>query len=166
MIILEDCQQSICLSSDFFNNIKSVVDVVLNVEEVNVNYEVNIFFVDNEYIKNINNEHRGINKETDCLSFPMLTYKKGKVYKDQYVNYEFKDYELDEGKVILGDILISTEKAKSQSEEFGHEFYREVVYLIVHSLLHLLGYDHMIQEEKEIMRFREKQIIKTIGVFK
>lgn len=166
MINIENCQEDIYLSPDFIDRISDVVEMVLEHEQVNVEYEVNILFVNNSYIKDINFNHRGIDKETDCLSFPMINYQEGKFYKDQYLNYEFKDYELDEGKVILGDILISTEKAKSQSLEFGHGFDREIIYLIIHSLLHLLGYDHMKSEDKKIMRFREKQIIKLIGVFK
>ena len=96
----------------------------------------------------------------------MLNYKKGNVFKDQYKNYEFKNYELDDGKLILGDIIISLEKANEQSIEFNHSFERETKYLLIHSLLHLLGYDHIEDSEKQIMRVREKSIIKYLKIFR
>ena len=89
----------------------------------------------------------------------MLNYPKGKVFKEVYVNYEFEQSDLDDGNLVLGDIALSLEKAKEQSIEFGHSFLREASYLTVHSVLHLLGYDHMEEDEKEIMRKREEEIL-------
>lgn len=166
MINIENLQKNIYISDDFINSIEEIVKLVLNEEKVNKDFDINIMIVDNEYIKEINSKHRGIYSATDCLSFPLLSYKEGHVFKEQYADYEFKEFELDEGKITLGDILISAEKAKSQSLEFGHEFNREIIYLTIHSILHLLGYDHMECEEKEKMRAREKEIIRLVGIFK
>lgn len=146
--------------------LRDVVLYVLKFEEVNIESEVNIILTDNNEIKEINLEHRGIDRETDCLSFPMLNYTKGNVYKDQYNNYKFKDYDLNDGNLLLGDIIISLEKAYAQSIEFNHGFDREVKYLLIHSLLHLLGYDHMEDIDKGIMRAREKCIIKELKIFR
>ena len=166
VINLENCQDKIEISQDFIDFIKNIAKYVLEFEEVNFESEVNILFVDNDEIKKVNFEHRGINKETDCLSFPMLSYDKGKVFKNQYKNYKFKDYDLEDGRLILGDILLSLEKAKEQSVEFKHNFEREVGYLTIHSLLHLLGYDHMEEDEKVIMTGREKEIVRELKIFK
>jgi probable rRNA maturation factor len=140
-------------------SIKEVIEHALREEKVNLPCEVSIIFVDNDCIRDINSENRNIDKITDVLSFPMLEYPPGKVFKDVYMDYEFQPEDMDGGKLILGDIAISLEKAEEQSREFGHSFLREVCYLTVHSLLHLLGYDHMKDEDKKIMRSREEEIL-------
>lgn len=165
-INIENCQDNIFLSTKLNNLIYETVKFVLDFEELNIGYEVSIFFVDNIEIKKINFEQRNIDNETDCLSFPMLYFDDGKVFRDQYKNFEFKDYDLNNGNLLLGDIVISLEKAYEQSLEFGHEFEREIIYLIIHSLLHLLGYDHIENHDKKVMRSREKMIIKRLGIFK
>jgi probable rRNA maturation factor len=93
----------------------------------------------------------------------MLDYPEGKVFKETYLNYEFKECDMDSGNLVLGDIALSLEKAKEQSIEFGHSFLRETCYLTVHSVLHLLGYDHMAENEKKIMRDREEKILKEFN---
>lgn len=165
-INIENCQSVILLNRELNDLIYKTIKLVLDFEELNVEYEIFVLFVDNAEIRKINYEHRGIDKETDCLSFPMLYFEDGKVFKDQYKNFKFKDYDLNNGKLLLGDIVISLEKAHEQSLEFGHDFEREVIYLIIHSLLHLLGYDHIEDCDKEKMRAREKMIIKKLGIFK
>lgn len=165
-INITNCQKKISLNKDFDCLINKVVRFVLEFEGVNIDSEISILFVDNREIKSINSKQRGINKETDCLSFPMLEFDNKKVFRDIYSNFEFKEYELDDGKLLLGDIVISMEMASLQSVEFGHSFEREVCYLIIHSLLHLLGYDHMDEEDKRVMRSREKEIIRNLKIFK
>lgn len=165
-INVENRQNRVCLNEDFIDFIEEVVKCVLNFEEVNIECEIVILFVDNETIREINFEHREINRETDCLSFPMLYYQEGKVFKDQYKNFKFKDHDMNGENLLLGDIIISLEKAQSQSLEFGHKFEREVSYLVIHSLLHLLGYDHIEEKDKKIMRCREKEIIKKLRIFR
>lgn len=163
-INIENNQSLFSIDQEDF--IDDVVTYVLKAENVCVDCELNVFLVDNNEIRKINNDHRGIDRETDCLSFPMLSYNNGNVFKDEYSNYTFKDYELDDGRLILGDIIISLEKAHSQSQEFNHSFEREVKYLLIHSLLHLLGYDHIEESDKKIMRQREKAIVKDLKIFR
>lgn len=165
-INIENYQNIICVDEQLNDLIKKVVEFVLDFEELNGEYEVSILFVDNAEIRKINFEQRGIDRETDCLSFPMLSFDNNMVFKDQYKNFKFKDYDLNNGNLLLGDIIISLEKAYDQSLEFEHKFEREVVYLTIHSLLHLLGYDHINDEEKKNMRYIEKMIIKKLGIFK
>ncbi|WPC42521.1 rRNA maturation RNase YbeY [Clostridium sp. JS66] len=159
MIFIDNRQDKIEISDEIEKNIVNIIEYSLQEEKVNIPCEVSVIFVDNEKIKEINKENRNIDKVTDVLSFPMLDYEKGKVFKDTYKDFNFSHVDLDEGSLVLGDIVLSLEKAKEQSLEFNHSFIREVVYLTIHSVLHLLGYDHMEEDEKSIMRKREEQIL-------
>ncbi|WP_294182378.1 rRNA maturation RNase YbeY [uncultured Clostridium sp.] len=159
MIFLDNRQDKIDVTENLRKNVKEVIKHALKDENVNIPCEVSVIFVDNNYIKNINRENRNIDKITDVLSFPMLEYPKGQVFKDVYIDYDFQPSDMDGKNLVLGDIAISLERAEQQSREFGHSFLREVCYLTVHSLLHLLGYDHIKEENKKIMRKREEKIL-------
>ncbi|MCR1933845.1 rRNA maturation RNase YbeY [Clostridium tepidum] len=164
MIYIDNRQDKVEINEDFKNKIKEIIDYALKEEKVNLDYEISVVFIDNNNIKEINKEYRNIDKVTDVLSFPMLDYEEGKVFKDLYLNYEFDESDLDEGNLVLGDIALSLEKAKEQSKEFGHSFLRETCYLTIHSVLHLLGYDHMEEKDKTIMRQREEEILKNFNL--
>ena len=164
MLYTENRQNKIDVTEDFINKITEVCDFALKEEGVEIDYQISLLFVDNEEIKEINNETRNIDRETDVLSFPMLDFEEGKVYKDMYIGYEFDETFKDGDELILGDMVLSLEKALGQSEEYGHSYEREVSYLVVHSILHLLGYDHMIEEEKVIMRKREEEILNKLDI--
>lgn len=114
--------------------------------------EISVTFVDMEEIHRLNKEYRGVDSPTDVLSFP-----------------QFDDLweEIPEvSEICLGDVVICVEKARMQAEEFGHSFERELVYLFTHSILHLLGYDHMEEDEKKAMRVREEEIMEHIGLMR
>lgn len=164
MILISNRQEKVEVVDGFNNIIMNVIEHTLKEEQVSIECEVSVIFIDNEEIKEINKEHRNIDKVTDVLSFPMLDYPKGKVFKEVYLNYEFSQAELFEGKLILGDIALSLERAQEQSSEYGHSFLREAAYLTVHSVLHLLGYDHMVEEDKERMRKREEEILNSFNL--
>lgn len=121
--------------------IKKLVDYALKYKNLE-NVEFNIIFVDNETIRNINKEYRKIDKETDVISFALED--------NEDIKFEF-------GR-LLGDIYISIPKMKEQAKEYGHSQQRELSFLIIHGLLHLLGYDHMAKEEEEVM-FKEQELI-------
>lgn len=159
MIYIDNRQNKIEFSKKYEEIIKHIIDYALMEEQVNIDYEVSVILIDNEEIRKINNSMRKIDKVTDVLSFPMLEYPEQKVYKEVYSKYAFNNSFLDEGKLVLGDIALSLEKCKEQSEEFNHSFIRECAYLTVHSVLHLLGYDHMIESDKAVMRKREEEIL-------
>lgn len=164
MLYTDDRQDKIEVKEDLVKRINEVCNVALKEEQVEVEYQISLLFVDNNEIKEINNETRNIDRETDVLSFPMLDFNSGNVFKDQYLNYKFDEVYLDGEELVLGDIVLSLEKALEQSEEYNHSFEREVCYLVVHSILHLLGYDHMEEEEKLIMRAREEYILKKLDI--
>lgn len=164
MIFIDDRQDKMSVDSDFQKTIEEVILTALKEELVDKSCEISVVFVDNDSIKEINKETRDIDRETDVLSFPMLDYPKGKVYKDVYLNYNFDASFFNEGELVLGDVVLSLEKAKEQSEDFNHSFTRECCYLVVHSILHLLGYDHMEEDEKKIMREREESILGKLNI--
>ena len=115
--------------------------------------EVSITFTDNEGIRAVNREYRNIDRETDVLSFPLTDFEGG------------EEPPADEPEISLGDIIISLEKAEAQAEEFGHSFEREAAFLCVHSMLHLLGYDHERSEEEDAeMRRRQREILESMGL--
>ncbi len=163
MVFTDNRQSVVDVTEELNKLIESIVDYTLKHEGVTCEYEVSIIYTDNLQIKELNSKFRNIHRETDVLSFPMLEYPENKTFKDVYVNYKFDDSYLDEGKLVIGDIALSLEKAKEQSNDFGHSFYRECTYLTVHSVLHLLGYDHMEEEQKSAMRFQEEIILNAFN---
>lgn len=164
MIFVDNRQEKIDVSDSLTSHLEKVIAFVLKEECVKEECEISLVFVDNDEIKNINRETRNIDKVTDVLSFPMLDYEKGKVYKDLYLDFKFDSTFFDDGNLVLGDIVISLERSLEQSVEFNHSFFRETSYLVIHSVLHLLGYDHMEEDEKKIMREREEVILEKLNI--
>lgn len=166
MLYIDDRQEKIKPTEELINKIKLTIDFALKEEGVKIPYQISLLFVDNEEIRTINKENRNIDRETDVLSFPMLDYEKDKVYKDMYLDYEFDETFMDGDELVLGDIVLSLEKALEQSKEYNHSFEREASYLVVHSVLHLLGYDHMEEKEKKIMRNEEEKILSKMNIIR
>jgi probable rRNA maturation factor len=164
MIYVDNRQDKLEVKEDFIKGLEEVIEFALKEEEVDIECEVSLVFVDNNEIKDINNDTRKIDKETDVLSFPMLEYEDKKVFKEVYKNYKFSPSDFDGDELVLGDIVLSLEKALEQSMEFNHSYEREASYLVVHSVLHLLGYDHMNDEEKQVMRKREEEILTKLNI--
>ena len=164
MLYTDNRQNKIEVNEELINIINEVCEKALKAEEVNIPYQISLLFVDNEEIRDINRETRGIDKATDVLSFPMLDYPKDKVFKEAYKETKFNEIYLDGEELVLGDMVLSLERAKEQSIEYNHSFNREVCYLVVHSILHLLGYDHMEDEEKKRMRKREEEILGDLNI--
>lgn len=164
MILISNEQEKIEYGKDLEETLEKVIMLTLKEEGVNIPCEVSITFVDNDEIQEMNKEYRNIDSDTDVLSFPMLEYPKEKYYKDTYKEEVFKDEFKDGENLVLGDIVISLEKAMEQSLEYNHSFIREVSYLTVHSVLHLLGYDHMEEDMKKIMREEEENILSILNI--
>lgn len=127
--------------------IEDIINESLKVEGLSKDYEVSISFVENDEIRALNREYRDVDKETDVLSFPLE-----------------EDFEVTTP--LLGDIIISMDKALEQASEYGHTIEREIAYLIAHSMFHLMGYDHINDDEKEIMRSQEKQVMKNLMIYR
>ena len=132
------------------------------------NVEISVSFVSEDEIKELNSVYRNNNSVTDVLSFPQyddLTQLGAFPVDDPEEEPEedaeepYVDYDDEAGEIALGDVVICTDRARQQAEEFGHSFERELVYLFVHSMFHLLGYDHMEPEEKSLMRQAEEEIM-------
>ena len=125
--------------------IRRCCKTVLKIEQFKKNVEVSVLFVDDERIKHLNAKHRNLNQPTDVLSFPMFD------------NFD------QSGFITLGDIVISTQTAVRQAKEYGHSVRREVAFLLTHSMLHLLGYDHETHEaDSKTMRSKEKLVLKKL----
>ena len=138
--------------------IKKCIETTLREEGIHVPCEINIFVTNNKGIRAINQAYRNIDKETDVLSFPMFQLEAGNPPQDWE---EYLDPET--GMCPLGDMAISVERAVAQAKEFGHSTRREIGYLTIHSMLHLLGYDHVDEgEQKAQMRSREEAIASCI----
>lgn len=157
-ITIENVQEKQEISAEIEEVIKSVILKTLEYEECDFDAEVSVTIVDNDEIRAINNEQRGIDRATDVLSFPML-------YFDENGDIIDSDFDADGELLLLGDIVISAERAMEQAREYGHGFKREVAFLTVHSMLHLLGYDHVDDPEGErIMFAKQDEILNLMGI--
>ncbi len=143
-------QRKLTVTEPLKNLVLTCVQAALECEEFFEPTTVDVTFVSNRKIREYNGQFRNIDRETDVLSFP--------TGDDEF------ETDPDTGEVILGDIVISLEKAAEQSREYGHSFEREVGFLTVHSVLHLLGFDHIDEEEGEEMRAHEKRILERTGL--
>lgn len=153
-ISIRNQQKKLQVTKELRDLIKKVLKNGLNYMEFDTNSEISILLVDNEEIHHLNKLHRGIDRPTDVLSFPMFEYdEEGEIDMDEC---DFGE----NGEILLGDIVISLERAKEQAEEYGHSFEREVGFLTAHSLLHLLGYDHMEKDEETEMFELQEEILK------
>ncbi len=141
-------------------HLRRCIEGALKCQGVQVPCEINVLITDNQGIQTINQASRGIDQPTDVLSFPMFQLTPGVLPEDwsEYVDP-------DTGRVPLGDMAISLERVKAQAKEYGHSNRRELAYLAVHSVLHLLGYDHMDEgQQKAQMRAREETIMAALGL--
>lgn len=125
--------------------------------------QVNLTFTDNEGIHEINRLHRGIDRPTDVLSFPMQTYEMPSDFSHAEDCVE-ENFDPDTGELLLGDIVVSTEKVKEQADIYGHSERRELAFLILHSMLHLFGYDHETEADREKMEARQRAILDGLGI--
>lgn len=138
--------------------LNGVITTALSAEGVDVPCEINVLITDDEGIHQINLDMRDVDKPTDVLSFPMFELSPGEQPGEE-------DADPATGLVPLGDMVLSLERARAQAEEFGHSVEREVCYLAVHSVLHLLGYDHMDEGAMKLqMRGREETILSALGI--
>ena len=146
-IYFENEQEKLPLTYKLKMLVREAVEATLDLENYQNTAEVSITFTDNESIHKLNAKYRGVDRPTDVLSFPLFDY-----------DGTSEEPPVDEMMNMLGDIVISLERAAEQAEEFGHSFEREVAFLTAHSMLHLLGYDHELGEEED-REMREKQNI-------
>jgi len=155
-IIFENQQDIIELCDEHLTIIENVVTKTLELEQFSADTIVSVTAVDNKEIHSLNKEFRGVDRPTDVLSFPVVEFENGKMIENS------GDY--FEDKLILGDIIFSAEKLKEQSIEYGHSFERELGFLVCHSTLHLLGYDHETEDERQVMRHEEEKTLELLNL--
>lgn len=157
-LIIENEQDKLEWTDELEKAVEDVCNAVMELEECNFDAEISLTLVDNEEIRQINAEQRDIDRATDVLSFPMLEF-------DENGDCLDAEYETDGDLIILGDIVISMERAAEQAQEYGHSLKREVAFLTAHSMLHLLGYDHVDDIEGErVMREKQNAVLKGLGI--
>ena len=142
---------------------EAVISETLDYEDCPYEVQVNIILTSNDEIQQINLEQRGIDAPTDVLSFPMIEY----AYPSDFTVLEADDmnsFDPDTGELILGDIVISVDKVIEQAERYNHGIKREYAFLIAHSMLHLFGYDHMDEVERENMEFKQDEILNRLNI--
>lgn len=153
-IYFENEQEKCPVSYNLKMLLREAIETTLDFEDFQNVCEVSVTFTDNEGIRELNKKFRGMDKPTDVLSFPLFDFEG-----------ECEEPPIDEIISNLGDIVISLERAKEQAEEFGHSFKREVAFLTVHSMLHLLGYDHERSDEEDVeMRSKQSEIMRIMGL--
>lgn len=150
---------------DYIEIARAVCDKTLSYLKCPFDCEINILVTDNDNIKAINKETRGIDKATDVLSFPNLFFDEPSCF--EIADEELCDYiDPENNLVILGDIILSYDKILSQAEEYGHSIKREYAFLITHSMLHLCGYDHMEPDEASVMENLQNEILNQLGILR
>lgn len=151
-IFLSNEQEKLAPPADIEQLIEQCTRAALEEEEISEDAQVSVTLVDNEAIREINREHRDIDRATDVLSFPLCD-------EDSF------DTDPETGAILLGDIVISLERAQEQADEYGHSYRREVAFLITHSLFHLLGYDHVNGEDEEKLMFaKQDKVLDKLGI--
>ncbi len=142
--------------SKYESLIKNVVEMCFKTEKLeNLNLYISITLTTPQEIRKINSQYRNIDKETDVLSFPMFE----KIELDELVSKQ--DNQIPE---TIGDIVISIDRVKEQAIEYGHSFERELAYMVVHGFYHLMGYDHMVEDDKKVMRAKEENVLNLLEI--
>ncbi len=152
----ENCPDS------FLRLLQQAADAAEKAEGVKKKTSVHLQITDDDTIHEVNREYRDVDRATDVLSFPTVSYPTGHT-AGSAEKALMQSWDAESGSVFLGDILISMDHAREQATEYGHSLEREVAYLFTHGLFHLMGYDHMTDEEKRPMRAMEEKVLTAIG---
>lgn len=150
------------LSLDYLELAEEVAEAVLDYENCPYESQIELLLTNNEEIQRINQEFREIDRPTDVLSFPMVDFECAAEY--DFLEDDDSCFDPETGELMLGNIVISKEKVVAQAEEYGHSVKREYAFLIAHSMLHLLGYDHMEEEERAVMEAKQREILEQLGI--
>lgn len=143
--------------------LKDICEIAVRKELIEQPVEVFVMIVDNDEIKSLNHQFRGLDRETDVLSFPLNELPRPLCMMLKEKEF-FPEINPESGRISLGDIIISADKAKTQAEEYGHSFKREMAFLCAHGMLHLMGYDHIEEAEEQEMREKQRAILNTADI--
>lgn len=155
-------EQELTFDFDYEETARLVIETVLDQEQCPYEVQVSLLLTDEESIRKANCEFRGIDRATDVLSFPMVDFPEPASY--DFLESDDTCFHPETGELLLGDIMISIPRALEQSREYGHNMKREYAFLIAHSTLHLLGYDHMDDAERLIMEQKQEKSLRTLGI--
>ncbi len=164
MTLLFEEEGDLALPLDCKSLAERVIEAALDYEGCPYEAEVNLLLTMNQEIQEMNQEFRSIDAPTDVLSFPMIEYEMPGEFS--FLEEAEDCFHPETGELMLGDIVISKEKVISQAEEYGHSVEREFAFLIAHSMLHLLGYDHMEEEERVVMEEKQRGIMEQLGIMR
>ena len=162
MTITIDYETSKKLEFDYEDYIHRVIEKAMDYEACPYEAEINVLITDNEQIQKINAKNRGIDAPTDVLSFPRIEYETPADFDALEDMWEV--FHPETGELLLGDIVLSVDKIKSQAEEYGHSIERELSFLVAHSMLHLFGYDHMEEDERAVMEQKQREILEQLSI--
>ncbi len=152
------------LSVPYEEIIRTVVETALECEGCPYEAEVSVTLTSEEEIRRINREFRGIDSSTDVLSFPMAQYPNPADFEFLEEEAAFDCFNPETGELLLGDIILSVEKLKEQAKAYGHSLKRELAFLTAHSMLHLMGYDHMEEKERILMEERQRLLMEALAI--
>ncbi|MBQ6575678.1 MAG: rRNA maturation RNase YbeY, partial [Lachnospiraceae bacterium] len=161
MTALFECETEILWDFDYMKLYEQAAAVSLDEEGCPYEVTVSLLLTDDDAIRKINSENRGIDKATDVLSFPMIELSSPANFSD--LKDDNMSFDPDTGELILGDIVLSKDRIEAQAKEYGHSLEREYTFLIVHSMLHLMGYDHMNDDDRKLMEERQKIIMARLA---
>ena len=147
---------------DFLGVAEDVMEVVLDQEKCPYEAQISLVLTDDDTIHSTNREFRGIDRPTDVLSFPMIDFPVPADYS--ILEQDDSYFHPESGELLLGDIMISIPRAIEQAREYGHSLKREYAFLIAHSMLHLLGYDHMEENERLLMEQKQEQALQSLHI--
>lgn len=164
MIYNFESETEVKFDFDYIDVYKRICDTVMDYFSCPYDSEVSLLLVDNESIKEINKQTRNIDSATDVLSFPNVEYNTPGDLSDLDETGDY--FEPDTGELILGDIVLSQDRVFSQADEYGHSVLREYAFLITHSMLHLFGFDHMVDDERAVMEEKQKEIMSILGILR
>ena len=162
MTIQIDYEAERKLDIDYEKLTAMIAEHILETENCPYDVCVNLVITDNEEIKKVNQEFRSIGAPTDVLSFPMIPFETPADYS--IVEDQDEYFDLDTEELVLGDVMISVDKVFAQAEEYGHSVTREFCFLVAHSMLHLLGYDHMTEDEAKVMEAKQAAALRELGI--
>lgn len=165
MSLYIETEGEISFSFDVEEVARLVVDAALDIVRCPYESEIDLLLTHDEEIHEMNREHRGIDRPTDVLSFPMLEFTIPGDFSG--IDEEAEDiFNPESGELMLGDIVISADRVLAQADEYGHSPRREYAFLIAHSILHLCGYDHIEEDERAVMEEKQREIMEKINILR
>lgn len=153
----------VVFSFDIQEILDQIMETVMDMEQCPYETEVNLLLTDSKGIREYNRDYRGMDRETDVLSFPSISFEKAGDFSNAEVCVA-DCFDPDSGELILGDIILSVDRVLSQASEYGHSVLREFAFLAAHSMFHLCGYDHIEEQDAIVMERKQEEVLTKLGI--